>query len=399
MDPELKALLDKANGGIEAIGGDMTTLKDRVSALEKMKSRRATDPNEPLAKDQFSFSRFFKAIGRKGTPNWKGAEFEEAAIKQGFKTKAAMNIDSDEDGGFLIPAQYLPEQFIGLLYAKSVVKELGATVLDGLTGSPAVLPRMTSGASFAWLGKSARPSATNAKVGNKLLTPKRGSAHGRIQRALVNMGIPSVENMVQEDLAKVAALGMDLAALRGEGDEFEPQGIRFTSGINTISVGANGDAMDVDLAYDMIGEVEDDNADMGSLGWAFNTRITRKLRKLRADPVTADKGNYLLTTPALIEAGNGTKRFLEYPARPTTQIPRTITKGSASTLTEVYFGNWADLVLAMWGGIEIRTSSEASDGTESAFLQNEIWYVLDVLMDVGVKRPESFCVATHVITA
>ena len=62
-----------------------------------------------------------------------------------FKALSATNPAS---GGFLIPEVYLDE-IIGLLYNKTVIKELGARTIPLETGNINI-PRMTSGTRATW---------------------------------------------------------------------------------------------------------------------------------------------------------------------------------------------------------------------------------------------------------
>jgi HK97 family phage major capsid protein len=61
--------------------------------------------------------------------------------------------------------------------------------------------------------------------------------------------------------------------------------------------------------------------------------------------------------------------------------------------TEVFFGNWADLIIAEWGGFEMTASME----TSNAFERNQIWIRAIQEVDCGVRHPESFCYASDVV--
>jgi len=74
----------------------------------------------------------------------------------------------------------------------------------------------------------------------------------------------------------------------------------------------------------------------------------------------------------------------------TTQIP--INLGTGTNETEIYFGNWQELVVGQWAGIEILPSKEAGD----AFAKNQTWIRIITDVDIGLRHAESFCLGTGV---
>ena len=80
-----------------------------------------------------------------------------------------------------------------------------------------------------------------------------------------------------------------------------------------------------------------------------------------------------------------------YPVFLTTQIPITIVKSaSGATLTEVYFGDWSELERVLWQSLEIRLSTQAYDGTDSAFTQDLTFFLAIVKMDWVARHAASF---------
>ena len=79
----------------------------------------------------------------------------------------------------------------------------------------------------------------------------------------------------------------------------------------------------------------------------------------------------------------------------TTQIPINLTKGAGTALTEVYFGNWEELIIGQWGGMEIALSTETSD----AFEKDQTWVRVLQEVDIAVRHPESFCLVNDAASA
>jgi HK97 family phage major capsid protein len=96
----------------------------------------------------------------------------------------------------------------------------------------------------------------------------------KLSNELLNLSLPQAEAVVRQDLTQQLSLAIDLAALRGSGTNGQPTGVANTSGINTISLGTNGSYLtNLDLFFDMIAQLEADNALRGKL--AFRVRIPR----------------------------------------------------------------------------------------------------------------------------
>ena len=66
-------------------------------------------------------------------------------------------------------------------------------------------------------------------------------------------------------------------------------------------------------------------------------------------------------------------------------VPATLTKGTATSVcSAIIFGNWADLLIGMWGVMDVladRVTLGKSGGLRIRVLQD---------VDVSVRHPESF---------
>jgi len=142
--------------------------------------------------------------------------------------------------------------------------------------------------------------------------------------------------------------------------------------------------------YELEGVVEDANALRGRLGFAMSPKIKRVMSKLRAAVAAVDDqgGNFMQTMP--MTAAHITA-ILGWPFQTTTQIPNTLGSGNKS---EVYFGNWADLIIGMWGGMRLKASDEAG----TAFASDQTWVRAIMDVDAGIRRQESFAMGIEVST-
>ena len=398
-ESEMKKLLTGIDGGLkkqnermDAIEEENKTLRD---ALHRASSRDGVSlPGVDLEKDKFSFR---KAILCITTKEWDNPEwgFESDVLRQVAKKggreyqKRTLSAGVDSAGGYIVPNEYVGE-IIELLRARMVTEQMGARVLSGLSGAPVELSRQTGGATFAWVGENATITASDQALGDVVLTPKQGAAMTQISNRLLRLSSPSAEAFVRDDLAKVMGLGLDLAYLQGTGGSNQPLGIANTPSILTTSMNA---APSVDSLYDMVYQVELNNADNGQLGWVMHPRTWNTLRKLKGGD-----GHYILTTEP--NPGNvvGTARpaargtLLGYPFATSTQVP--VTLGGTSDRSRITLGNWDEAMVGLWGGLEIKASQEAG----TSFATDQTWIRILQETDFAVRHAASFCTDSTVST-
>ena len=386
MEEEMKEIVEMIKNQTESIKGMSDRVDERLNAfdvrmaeLEKVsKPRKVELAGLEDEKQSFSFLRAINAI-RSG--NWGGAGFEKEIFDN--TRMRAMSAGTDSAGGYIVPTVFVNE-LIEMLRAESVVNALGATVLSGLTGSPVEIPKQTGGATAYWVAENADITASDLTLGQVSLTPKAVAAIVKLSNRLLNLSNPSAEAMVRRDVAQALALAIDLAALRGTGSGSQPIGIANTSGINTVAIGTNGGNFTFDYAADMVDELAKDNAAKGKLGFAMHPTIAKKLKKTRIPQYSGDTGGEWIMLPM---SDSNLADALGYGFKLTTQIPVNLTKGSSSDCSEVYFGNWQELLIGEWGGLEIMASNETSD----AFQKNQTWVRVIQEVDIAVRHAESFC--------
>jgi len=120
-------------------------------------------------------------------------------------------------------------------------------------------------------------------------------------------------------------------------------------------------------------EVSVDNADVDNMMYLLNA-------KGRGFVKTAEKASGY---PAYIGDGN---MINGYNYRTSNQVPSNLTKGSGTDLSNITFGNFSDLIIGFWGGIDLTVDpySRKREGV--------IEVTADQFYDVGVRRAESFAI-------
>lgn len=360
----------------------LVKMDDRITKLETNgKTRTVSLPGCDDEKREFSFFRAMKAIA---TRDWSNAEFEQDIFKE--TAKRALSVGVDTAGGYLVPAQYMA-QLVELQRAKAVCERMGATVMSGLTGSPVEIPKQSGGATLYWVGENADITESDQTYAQIKLTPHKAGALTKMSNRTIALTNPAMEGIVRADLAKVLALGIDLAALRGSGTSNQPLGIANTAGINTVAIGAAGGEITYAQMVNMIGEVEDDNALEGRPGWVFHSKVKRKIAKL----IDGDQRPLFTWDPSVAQPSSV---LIGYPWAVSTQIPTNLTKTSGTSLSEIYFGNWEELIIGQWGSLILSASTEAG----GAFVADQTWIKIIQEVDVALRHETSMCLCNDVAT-
>jgi HK97 family phage major capsid protein len=107
--------------------------------------------------------------------------------------------------------------------------------------------------------------------------------------------------------------------------------------------------------------------------------------KLKVKQFEGDTGGEYIVqpmTPSML------KDWMGYDYKTSTTIPTNLTYGNGTDITELYFANWQEVILAMWGGVQIMATKEAGD----AFQKNQTWIRIIQDVDIAIRHPQSFCI-------
>ena len=292
----------------------------------------------------------------------------------------------DGAGGYTIATNLLAQSFIDLLRNRMVVARAGATMLTGLTGD-VVIPRQTATSTAYWVADGMPVTESTQAFDQVPMAPKTVGACSEMTRKLLLQSSIDIEALVRRDLANVLGLAVDLAALHGAGGT-EPAGLAGVSGIGSVVGGTNGGAPTWADIVNLESEVAVDSADGPSCAYVLNARTRSKLLRTQKVPTYGDK---YIWEPDAVNKGDGIVNG--YRALVSNQVASNLEKGgSGAALSAIFFGNWADLLIGMWGGIDILVDpyTHSTSGTVRIVAFQDV--------DVAVRHPESFAAMQDVIT-
>jgi HK97 family phage major capsid protein len=174
----------------------------------------------------------------------------------------------------LMPAGHRADLFIDQLKATLVTAALGATYIDGLVGSPIDIPRQTGSSTAQWVDEDGSLSETDPSFDDVTFTPKTVGAVTSMSRRTILNTSPSIETIVRNMLMSTVASSIDVKALIGDGQNNTPTGVTNAG----ATPGGGGAALTWEEILAFPALVEGDNALQGSLGWAINPFVIKKLR-------------------------------------------------------------------------------------------------------------------------
>ncbi len=277
-----------------------------------------------------------------------------------LRAKRDLTAGTATAGGNLVATDLLAASFIDLLRNRSVVQRAGATVMNGLVGNIAI-PKQTGAATAYWVAESGAPTESQQTVGQVTMTPRTVGAFTDFSRRLILQSSLDVENMVRRDLAAVIALAIDTAALYGTGASNQPTGLKLQSGINTKDFAATNPTFAELVA--MESEVAVDNADVGTMRYLLNPAQ-------RGAAKSTEK--FAGTGMTIWEPGNSINGYA-------TEVSNQVTAG------DVFFGNFADLMIGFWSGLDLTVDpyAGATSGTVRVIALQDC--------DIAVRNAVSFC--------
>jgi len=272
-------------------------------------------------------------------------------------------------------------ELIELLRPVARVVALGAQVMSNLIGGGVPFPKHKSGAAATWMQENPGSDVpeSDSTFGSVILNPKTLMGHSQFSRQLLVQSSINVEQFVRRDLTSAHGLAIDRAALHGSGNANQPLGIYKTPDVNTEAMGGNPTYAKL---VSMATKIASDNAYLGNLGWLTTPGMAGKLMTILE---FASSGSKAIWTGNLLEGlVAGSK------AAATTQVSSLMSTLEPTGGTEhgIVFGNWLDLMIGLWGALELVTDpyTQARKGL--------ILVTSFQMADVALRHGESFAVAT-----
>lgn len=280
------------------------------------------------------------------------------------------NTPAEGPGGTLIPTDYRPELFIDRLRNATKVRSLGASLLSGLSGN-VTIPRRKTSVVAGWVAENTPLPESDASFDSISLSPKHAGAIMQWSRNMVQQASPDIETLCRNDMALTLAETLDYAAILGAGTNNEPTGVLNTKGISEIATSDAGRNLTYDDVADLVGLVDDANANGSAVGFLTNSQVRRQAAKLKTTQGEPLGLNVI---------------FQGKPLAVTNIIPATMGKGKS--FSPLIYANWSDLLIGVWSELDILVNPYEAD----AYSKGNVSIRAMMTVDINVRHPESFAV-------
>ena len=283
------------------------------------------------------------------------------------------------NGAATVATELLASQYIEALVARTVLGQAGVTILDGLTGDIA-LPKggvVTAG----WL----TAEDGDATVGTPAFTQVAGTPHTvssnvDISRKLVLQSSLSVQALITGMILDAIARGVEAAAFDGTGSSGQPTGLSATANVGSVSMVAGAPTKEKLVEFwEKVYTANAGGPNMKYIGSpAVKALLCKTLdyfginasgAKATSSVVGGIGAGYLCTKDGQVEGYD----FL---------------MSGLCNSKKLYFGDWSQLVLAFWSGVDL-TVDPYSLSTKGA-LRLVAFQDCDVL----VRHPQAFAIGT-----
>lgn len=392
VDRSDKEACEKAIDKVNELIRELNAAQAAEAAAQAL-AERSFQEKEKAAGRPFSIIKFFRELSEgtgltgleKDAAEMGAEEYRRMGLTQQgtvlpacfLRASSGQNYTNAADGGNLI--ETAAGRYMDDLKNRLIVHQLGATVLTDLVGT---VPYLGSDSFVGgWGNEGDEAPIEKLKFSKVALTPHRNWVVGALSKDLLRQTSMDVENLIKNKLLSCHAEMIDKAAFNGTGSSGQPTGILKTTGITTIVGGTNGAALSWKNVVALETAVNANNANRGKLAYATNAKVVGELKTIEK---TTGSGRFLT------EDG---KSLNGYPMKWSNLVPSNLTKGSGTNLSAIVYGNWQDLVVAQWGGIDIVIDPF------TAARKAEIIMVLNAWNDVKVVEPKSFAAMVDVVTA
>ena len=359
----------------------------RSKVMEKLASRPLPNPTAEVGltggeKQRYSVLRALRALVDK---DWTNAGFErechQAILKRAGIAEAPNNgfyvpyeiqqrdltATTGNAGGYVVATDNLAGSFIDLLRNRAVVAQLGATMMTGLVGN-VTIPKQTAAATAYWLTNEATAiTESQMTLGQLALSPKNVGAYTELSRQLMLQSSPAADALVMNDLARVLALAIDLAALEGSGASGQPTGISQTAGIGSVT----GTSIDYAKVLEFQTDVAGGNALAANCAYVTTPAVASLLKQRVAFSSTASP---------LWEGGILDGNLQGFRAVATNSV----------TAASMVFGDFSQVVIGEWGMLELALNPYANFAAAISGIR------AIQTVDIGIRQAGAFSRATSI---
>ena len=359
----------RANGNGEVWADPRTGQPIPILKPEQRMSDLIVAHGEPL-----SFVKYLRGLV---TSRWDGAPRE---------LEAAMSEGGGGTGQYIVPSP-LSTQIIDKVRNASVMIRAGSRTVP-MEAATLNMARIATDVTPVWHAENAAITASDMTFERVTFTAQTLAAIATLSVELFEDSV--IDSVVSDAIAKVLAIELDRACLRGSGTAPEPKGIRNQSNVVTDNT-----------TFTTNGSVISTSAPTGAVAWDWVAKQVSALWGVNENPNaaiysarTAGELDLLRATTGevLPPPGSVSKLQLLY----TNSIPNNLTQGTNSDCSEAIIGDFSQALIGMRTQLVLEISRQASVGATSMFSTMGVAIRAYMRADLQLARPGAFRVVTGI---
>ena len=285
---------------------------------------------------------------------------EQRALSVGSAPSAGNTVNVEESG------------LIEFLYPQTVLNQLGVTNMTGMSSNFDLI-RQNGGAAAEWEGETDLNAETDPTYERIPMRPKRLGAFTTFSKQLLIQSSLAVENEVRRNLSSAIGIALETAALNGSGTGDVPLGLLNQADINTVDIDVNGGALTREHLL-MLEQVLSESNYSGNFRFLMTAALRRYLKELKTD---AGSGRFVW---------NDNNDVIGYNATISNLMPRDLAKGTGTDLHAAILGDFSQLYVAQWGGLDIVVDQYTQAKNAQVNVIANSWW------DIACRQPKGFAV-------
>ena len=269
----------------------------------------------------------------------------------------AFSATTTGEGEELVPT--FKQGFIDALTAKTVVGELGATTISGLTGNIEI-PKLSASTQDSYeSSETGTASVSDASFGEVSLSPRRYSQSGLVSEQLLIQAPYDALGIMRDDILRRIALDFDKDVLD----------YIISVGTEAVAADAAGNLLDRSDILSMQAAVEGANVDISDAGFALKSALKYYFKDTKVD---AGSGKFIIEGDELI----GSKYSIS------NQFATTDKSGNDTS--PIIYGAFKHVKVGLFGGLNITINPYTYANT------GQVEVVANTYMGYAVDHPAAF---------
>lgn len=367
---------DDVTDGLMFAGGIVSKINEKFQRQADADVFFGKKKTDAVMRNRADFEAHFQTRNSNDEGEFGIAEFLRgvANMKTSPDVRNALSTGTGSAGGYTVPGKLMPGILGALVPASSLLQAGAGIVLMDEGASQYTYAAVNTPPTAAWRAESGALAESDPAFRSVVATPRSLSFMFKMSRELLADGQGLVE-AINQAIAQSFAVALDYAGLRGTGTAPMPRGILNTTGIQSVTNGANGAAL---TSYANFFSAAQLIAEANAPAPTAAIMSPRSLVKLGG---LTDTTNQPLRVPTMLE---GVKLI------GTSQIPNNLTVGTSTDCSEIYIGDFSSVHFAMREEVSVQLLSELHAAT------GEVGFACHVRADVVLTYPTALAVVTGV---